>query len=130
MTGISILYLEQWNPWLPNVFKAHHEHTTGHQMPYMDMIQEERCVQNLPENLKIIETILPTGRHRGVFCGQRRIAKGTRYGPYTGNIVLPQQMGPHENNSVWEVSNYGRSRGGAPHLIFGLKLGPQGNPLS
>ena len=99
-------------------------------MPYMDMIQEERCVQNLPENLKIIETILPTGRHRGVFCGQRRIAKGTRYGPYTGNIVQPQQMGPHENNSVWEVRNYGRSRGGGPRLIFGLTLGPQGNPLS
>ena len=121
MPGISIIYLEHWNPWLPNIFKANHEHSPGHPIPYMDMIQEERNVQNLPENLKIVETILPTGRHRGVFCGQRRIAKGTRYGPYTGNIVLPQQMGPHENNSVWEVRNYGRSRGAGFHLIFGLK---------
>ena len=69
----------------------------------MEMFHEEPCVQSLPDNVKIVETLLLTGRHRGVFCSQPRMAKGTRFGPYTGNIVLPQEMRAQENNSVWEV---------------------------
>lgn len=71
----------------------------------MEIFHEEFCMQNLPENVKIVETHLPTGRHRGVFSGQRRIAKGTRFGPYTGNIILPMEMKAPEKNSVWEVIN-------------------------
>lgn len=92
-----------WNPWLTSVSQVHQEPPTGHPNPYMEMFQEELCMQNLPENVKIVETHLPTGRHRGVFTGQRRIAKGTRFGPYTGNIVLPLEMRSPEKNSVWEV---------------------------
>jgi len=94
-----------WNPWLANVSQVHQEPSTGHPNPYMEMFHEELCMQNLPENVKIVETHLPTGRHRGVFAGQRRIAKGTRFGPYTGNIVLPLEMRSLEKNSVWEVIN-------------------------
>ena len=92
-----------WNPWLANVSQVHQEPPTGHPNPYMEMFKEELCMQNLPENVKIVETHLPTGRHQGVFTGQRRIAKGTRFGPYTGNIVLPLEMRSPEKNSVWEV---------------------------
>lgn len=92
-----------WNPRLTKVSQVHQEPPTGHPNPYMEMFHEELCMQNLPENVKIVETHLPTGRHRGVFSGQRRIAKGTRFGPYTGNIVLPLEMRTPEKNSVWEV---------------------------
>ena len=92
----------QWNPWLTNISQVHQE-TTCHPIPYMELFHEELCVQNLPENVKIVETVLPTGRHHGVFCGQRRIPKGTRFGPYTGNIVLPLEVRSREKNNVWEV---------------------------
>lgn len=93
-----------WNPWLVKISQVHQEPSPGHPIQYMEMFQEELCAQNLPENVKIVETLLPTGRHRGVFSGQLRIAKGTRFGPYTGNIVLPPEMRSLEKNSVWEVT--------------------------
>ena len=101
----SFLYQEtHWNPWIANISQVHPEPSTDHRMPLMEMYQEEPYAQNLPDNIKLVETLLPTGRHRGVFCGQRRIAKGTRYGPYTGNIIIPQEVRTQDNNSVWEVS--------------------------
>ena len=106
-----------WNPWLGNVSQVHQEPFTGQPNPYMEMFHEELCMQNLPENVKIVETHLPTGRHRGVFSGQRRIAKGTRFGPYTGNIVLPVEMRSPEKNSVWEVNDACNYRLFPPRLI-------------
>lgn len=93
----------QWNPWLANISQIHQETTTCHPMPYMELFHEELYVQNLPETVKIVETVLPTGRHRAVFCGQRRISKGTRFGPYTGSIVLPLDLRSLEKNCVWEI---------------------------
>ncbi|KAJ7330631.1 PR domain zinc finger protein 14 [Desmophyllum pertusum] len=92
-----------WNPWIANIAQVHQEPTVGHPIPYMELFHDELCMQNLPEDIKIVETLLSTGRHRGVFTGQRRIAKGTRFGPYTGNIVLPPELRPLEKNSVWEI---------------------------
>ena len=105
MTSDRIFSIEeiQWNPWLANISQVHQETTTCHPMPYMELFHEELYVQNLPETVKIVETVLPTGRHRAVFCGQRGISKGTRFGPYTGSIVLPLDLRSLEKNCVWEV---------------------------
>lgn len=93
----------RWNPWLANIPQVHQETNTCHPIPCMELFQEELCVQNLPETVKIVETVLPTGRHRAVFCGQKRISKGTRFGPYTGSIVLPLEMRSLEKDCVWEI---------------------------
>lgn len=108
---LPLLYLDDshWqHPWLGNINHLQHDkrpetRQQDHSMPFMDMYHEEPFLHILPESIKVVETLLPTGRHRGVFCSQPKIAKGTRYGPFTGNILLPQEMGAQDNNSVWEV---------------------------
>lgn len=106
-----LLYLgdSHWqHPWLGNIDhlqqdKRPETRQHDHSMPFIDMYPGEPFLHMLPESIKVVETLLPTGRHRGVFCSQPKIAKGTRYGPFTGNILLPQEMGAQDNNSVWEV---------------------------
>lgn len=65
------------------------------------------CVlsKSLPHELKIVK-ILSAGNPRyGVFCGQLRIKKGMRFGPYTGSIVCPEEMatGSVQREFLWEV---------------------------
>ncbi|XP_015759708.1 PREDICTED: PR domain zinc finger protein 14-like [Acropora digitifera] len=96
------------HPWLGNIDhlqqdKRPETRQHDHSMPFIDMYPGEPFLHMLPESIKVVETLLPTGRHRGVFCSQPKIAKGTRYGPFTGNILLPQEMGAQDNNSVWEI---------------------------
>ncbi|XP_067028031.1 PR domain zinc finger protein 14-like [Acropora muricata] len=96
------------HPWLGNIDhlqqdKRPETRQHDHSMPFIDMYHGEPFLHMLPESIKVVETLLPTGRHRGVFCSQPKIAKGTRYGPFTGNILLPQEMGAQDNNSVWEI---------------------------
>jgi len=96
------------HPWLGNIDhlqqdKRPETRQHDHSMPFIDMYHGEPFLHMLPESIKVVETLLPTGRHRGVFCSQPKIVKGTRYGPFTGNVLLPQEMGAQDNNSVWEI---------------------------
>lgn len=60
---------------------------------------------HLPHELKLL-TISTSGHsHYGVFCGHLTIKDGTRFGPYTGRIVCPEEMnfGSLKSESLWEV---------------------------
>ena len=94
-----------WNQWFPSLTQLRQETISCHSMPYMEMFRDEQCVQSLPENLRVIETLLPAGRHKGVFVSQQNIPKGTRYGPFTGNIVSPEELTSHNSKNAWEVLN-------------------------
>ena len=59
--------------------------------------------RDFPEGLKVLETTFPGGRHIGVFCKERLISKGTRFGPFKGTILETKDLRPQENNTVWEV---------------------------
>jgi hypothetical protein len=58
----------------------------------------------LPEGLRIVTTSLPGADVKGVFSVQNIIAKGTRYGPYTGQIIHPDECSLQNDNALWEVS--------------------------
>jgi hypothetical protein len=61
--------------------------------------------QSLPEGIKIIETILMGVSHYGVFCSGKVIKKGTRFGPFTGRNILPDDIFTLNDTSyMWEVS--------------------------
>ena len=61
--------------------------------------------QSLPEGIKIIETILMGVSHYGVFCSEKVIKKGTRFGPFTGRNILPDDIFTLSDTSyTWEVS--------------------------
>ena len=63
--------------------------------------------QSLPEGIKIIETILMGVSHYGVFCSDKLIKKGTRFGPFTGRNILPDDISTLGDTSyTWEVSIY------------------------
>ena len=61
--------------------------------------------QSLPEGVKIIETILMGVSHYGVFCSEKMIKKGTRFGPFTGRNIAPDDIFTLSDTSyTWEVS--------------------------
>lgn len=74
--------------------------------PYMDKPSpdEPKEIISLPEGLRVVTTSLPGGAVRGVFSIQNIITKGTRYGPYTGEIVHPNDCPVETNSAFWEVS--------------------------
>ena len=66
-------------------------------VPYVPMDPE------MPDGLKILESAFPDARHIGVFCCQKLISKGTRFGPFRGTIMKVEDLGRHNNDTVWEV---------------------------
>lgn len=47
--------------------------------------------------------------HYGVFCKKSVIAKNTRFGPFPGRIVYPNELKPSDdNNHMWEIFSDGR----------------------
>jgi hypothetical protein len=61
--------------------------------------------QSLPEGIKIIETILMGVSHYGVFCSEKIIKKGTRFGPFIGRNIAPDDIFTLSDTSyTWEVS--------------------------
>ena len=79
--------------------------------PYLDMYVTERSMPSLPEGLKLIETVLPGMHHFGLFCSHRMFPKGTRFGPYTGNIVGTEDVLTMDRGDNWEVSLFHSSFG-------------------
>lgn len=63
-------------------------------------------ITSLPEGLRLVTTSLPGGAVRGVFSIQNIITKGTRYGPYTGDVIRPEDGAFESNNALWEVSTF------------------------
>lgn len=60
--------------------------------------------QSLPEGIKIIETILMGVSHYGVFCSEKIIKKGTRFGPFIGRNIAPDDIFTLSDTSyTWEV---------------------------
>lgn len=59
----------------------------------------------LPDGLRLITATMGTGIHYAIFCSQKVIIKGTRFGPYTGRLVKPGDVNIGEDNpQMWEVS--------------------------
>lgn len=68
-------------------------------------LQVNKDKQSLPEGIKIIETILLGVSHYGVFCSEKMIKKGTRFGPFTGRNIAPNDIFTLSDTSyTWEVS--------------------------
>ena len=60
--------------------------------------------KTLPVGIKIVETLLMGVSHYGVFCSEREIKKGTRFGPFTGRNVLPKDIfNLGDTEYTWEV---------------------------
>ena len=57
--------------------------------------------------MKLLKVQTAGSSRYGVFCGQLRINKGMRFGPYTGSIVCPEEMatGSVQGEFLWEVKN-------------------------
>ena len=54
----------------------------------------------LPEGIRLVNT----GYQVTVICCRSSISKGTRFGPYRGNVVQPSQIKEGQNNEfLWEV---------------------------
>jgi hypothetical protein len=61
--------------------------------------------------LTIRQTYLPDFTHYGVFCKKTVIAKSTRFGPFPGKSVYPNELkntNNEDNNNLWEIFNDGR----------------------
>ena len=65
------------------------------------------CVlsKSLPHELSIVKVPTAGNPRYGVYCGQLRIKKGMRFGPFTGSIVCPEKMatGSVRREFLWEV---------------------------
>lgn len=65
------------------------------------------CVlsESLPHELKMVRVSSAGSPRYGVYCGQLRIKKGMRFGPYTGSIVCPEKMATSsvQREFLWEV---------------------------
>ncbi|XP_048579516.1 PR domain zinc finger protein 14 isoform X2 [Nematostella vectensis] len=58
--------------------------------------------QTVPRGMSILRKPDPT--QVGVFCSQVMIPRGTRFGPYTGRIVFPDDLRTDlDNRHMWEV---------------------------
>jgi len=63
----------------------------------------------LPDELQIRPSFLPELSHYGVFCKKTVITKSTRFGPFPGRIVYPNEVKPSDdNNHMWEIFSDGR----------------------
>ena len=52
---------------------------------------------------------MPDFAHYGVFCKKTVITKSTRFGPFPGKVVYPNEIKPNDdNNHMWEIFNEGR----------------------
>lgn len=59
----------------------------------------------LPDGLRLITATMGTGIHYAIFCSQKVIVKGTRFGPYTGRLVKAGDVNVGDDNpQMWEVS--------------------------
>lgn len=57
----------------------------------------------IPEGISIVEPSSP-GKSYSVYCSQAMIPRGTRFGPFTGKIVWPDDIQPGQDNPyMWEV---------------------------
>jgi len=79
----------------------------------------------LPDDLQIRPSFLPELSHYGVFCKKTVIAKSTRFGPFPGRIVYPNELKPSDdNNHMWEIFSDGR----LSHFIDGrITSNPSGS---
>ncbi|XP_064620585.1 PR domain zinc finger protein 14-like [Lineus longissimus] len=69
----------------------------------------EKTTLNLPEGLKIVQTSCAGATHYGVFCEMTVIARGTRFGPFSGKVVHTSEIKTNDDNSfMWEVFKDGR----------------------
>lgn len=72
--------------------------------------------RSLPEGIKIVETLLMGVSHYGVFCSEKPIKKGTRFGPFTGRSIPPKDIFTlSDTGYTWEVFKDGE----VTHLIDG-----------
>lgn len=90
-----------WLPWLQqapvcHTFPSIEQKTVG------DFNKPQQNI--LPDGLRIITTSLPGADIKGVFSVQNIITKGTRYGPYTGQTIHPDECVMQNSNALWEVS--------------------------
>ncbi|XP_032241636.2 PR domain zinc finger protein 14 [Nematostella vectensis] len=90
----------KWSPWLPpGVFNQ--------PFPYMNSPTTESHqvtqIEGIPDELRVVATSLAGAEVSGVFCIDRLIPKGTRYGPYGGKTILPHEAVTTDNDSLWEI---------------------------
>ncbi|XP_031555277.1 PR domain zinc finger protein 14-like [Actinia tenebrosa] len=58
----------------------------------------------LPDGFRLVTVTMGRGIHYAIFCNQKVIMKGTRFGPYTGYLVKPGDLSAGEDNPhMWEV---------------------------
>lgn len=77
---------------------------SSHFLPPVDTEKLE-----LPDELQIRPTFLPEFTHYGVFCKKTVIAKSTRFGPFPGKSIYPNELkSSDDNNHLWEIFNDGR----------------------
>jgi hypothetical protein len=60
-------------------------------------------------DIEIRQTFLPDLTHNGMFCKKTIITKGTRFGPFPGKKIFPNEMKISEDNiNMWEIFTDGR----------------------
>ncbi|XP_031549491.1 PR domain zinc finger protein 14-like [Actinia tenebrosa] len=90
-----------WLPWLHQVPVCHTFPSLIEQQPVDDFTEPHQNI--LPEGLTIVTTSLPGADVKGVFSVQNIITKGTRYGPYTGQTIHPDECSLPNSNALWEI---------------------------
>ncbi|XP_062377529.1 PR domain zinc finger protein 14 [Sardina pilchardus] len=79
----------------------------------------------LPEELSIVQTTSGSVSHYGVFADKMAIAKGTKFGPFTGKLVNTSEIKTYDDNTLmWEIFENGR----LSHFVDGR--GASGNWMS
>ncbi|XP_038051862.1 PR domain zinc finger protein 14-like [Patiria miniata] len=64
---------------------------------------------NLPEGISITQTTVGGSPHYSVFCHTHVIAKGARFGPFTGRIIHPSEIKSNDDtNFMWEIFHEGK----------------------
>ncbi|XP_033098125.1 adenosine deaminase-like [Anneissia japonica] len=64
---------------------------------------------SIPDGVIILSTAIGGATHRGVFCNQGVIPKGTRFGPYCGRITHVSEIKTNaENSYMWEIFKDGK----------------------
>ena len=70
----------------------------------------------IPPGITVLKTTNPEESF-GVYCSQTMIPRGTRFGPFTGKVVLPEELSPGQDNQyMWEVRQSRAGQGGAIRL--------------
>ncbi|XP_076147487.1 PR domain zinc finger protein 14 [Alosa pseudoharengus] len=100
------------------VFPGNSIHESQHLPLDMDALE-------LPEELSIVQTTTGSVSHYGVFADKMSIAKGTRFGPFTGKLVNTSEIKTNDDNTLmWEIFENGR----LSHFVDGR--GASGNWMS